>query len=173
MQVTCWVQLGWGPRLEDLSEAAVKFRIDYGLHGWVPGLDGQIIFREEVDSNRAIRLAWDFSEEVMRSTNLWRAVPVLWRSTVVKIPAAWFLIVTGTPAEPWDSYPGCIAIAKPVWQRIGSQLPFSASEKEGMYIWRGPDYAAAAPPWPATEMPTGDPIFSPEGDPPDFIEIEE
>ena len=170
--MTCWVKLGWGPRLEDLSEAAAKFHSDFGLHSWVLGHGGQLIFREEVDSDRAVRLAWGFHVEVKRSADLWRAVPVLWPSTVVKIPAGWFLIMTATPAEPWDSYAGSIAIAAPVWRHIGSQLPFSASEESGMFVWRGPDDAPAPPPFPRKE--TADhPVFLPDGDPPDFIEIEE
>jgi hypothetical protein len=136
------------------------------------GHGGQLIFREEVDSDRAVRLAWDFQVEVKRSADLWRAVPVLWRSTVVKIPAGWFLIMTATPAEPLDSYAGSIAIAAPVWRHIGSQLPFSASEQSGMFVWRGPDDAPGAQPFPRTE--TADhPVSSPDGDRPDFIEIEE
>jgi len=110
--------------------------------------------------------------EVKRSADLWRAVPVLWPSAVVKIPAEWFLIMTATPAEPWDSYAGSIAIAAPVWRQIGSQLPFSANEESGMFLWRGPDDVPAVPPFPRMET-AGHPVFSPDGDPPDLIEIEE
>lgn len=172
MRVTCWVQLGWGPRLEDLSGAAAKFCSDYGLRRWVLGHDEQLIFREEVDADRAVRLAWDLHDQVKRSANLWRAVPVLWPSTVVRIPAAWFLIMTDTPEEPWDSYAGSIAIAAPVWEHIGSQLPFSAAEESGMFVWRAPHDAPAATPFPRIET-FDDPVFSPDGDPPDFIQIEE
>ena len=146
--MTCWVKLGWGPRLGNLSDAAKKFHSDYGLRRWVLGHDAQLIFREEVDSDRAVRLAWDFYEELQHSANLWRAVPVLWPSTVVKIPAAWSLVMTDTPAEPRDSYAGSIAIAAPVWRHIGSQLPFSAGEESGMFVWHGPHDAPAAQPFP-------------------------
>jgi hypothetical protein len=170
--VTCWVQLGWGPRLEDLSKAAVEFHSDHGLRSWVLNHNGQLTFREDVDSDRAVRLAWDFHVEVQNSANLWRAVPVLWPSTVVKIPAGWSLVMTATPAEPCGSYPGFIAIAAPVWRHIGSQLPFSASEESGMFVWRGPGDAPAAPPSPWMET-EDDRVFAPDGDPPDFIRIEE
>jgi hypothetical protein len=46
---------------------------DYGLRGWILGHGGQLIFKEEVDSDRAVRLAWDFQVEVKRSADLWRA----------------------------------------------------------------------------------------------------
>jgi hypothetical protein len=160
--VSCFVKLGWKPRLENLTDAAACFRREHSLDEWMRGRDSQLILRAEGDLAYAGRLVRDFHQEVVRS------------DSVVNAPASWFLVVASRPWEPDDSFSSCIVIEELVLWHVGTEPVFEYSEKVGMCIWRAPRPAQPQPSSPSEDERAGDePLFSPDGDQPDFIEIEE
>jgi hypothetical protein len=173
--VSCYAKLGWGPGLENLTGAAARFRTKHGLFEWMLGRDGQLILTAEVDSARAARLVRDFYDEVMRSNEIWRVVPIIRSYCVVNPPASWFLVATSRPWGPDDSFSRCIVTEDPLLSHVGAAPPrFENGDKTGMCIWRGPEPVQREVSSPREEERVDDePLFSPEGDPPDLFEIEE
>jgi hypothetical protein len=173
--VSCFVKLGWGPRLENLKEAAARFRSEHGLNEWILGRDGQLILKAEVDLAHAAQLVLDFHQGLTLSSNIWWSVPIIRRCySVVNFSASWFLVVTSTPWEPDDSLSRCIAVTELVLWHLGNPFHLEYSKKAGMCIWRGPELVEqpSSPPR-EEEHAGGEPLFSPDAAPPDFIEIEE
>jgi hypothetical protein len=111
----------------------------------------------------------------MRSLDIRRAVPILRSYAVVNPLASWFLVATSGPWRPDDAFSQCIAVEDPLLAYVGAAPPrFERGDEAGMCIWR---YVAEPVKWEAlfaAEPRAGDePLFSPEGDPPDFFAIEE
>lgn len=168
------MKLGWGPRLEDLTDAAARFRSEHGLEECILGRDGQLILKAEGDPAYAARLVRDFHDEVMRGKDFWLFGPGYRPYSLVNARAPWFLVVTSRPWEPDDSFSRCIATEEPAMWHIGTAPRFEYSQEAGMYIWRGPEPVRQQASSPSEEEDEGEePLFSPEGDEPDFIEIEE
>jgi hypothetical protein len=172
--VSCFVKLGWGAQLENLTAAAARFGSDYRLYPWMRGRDGQLILKAEGDWSEAARMVRAFQQEALRSHEIWRVVPILRTLCVVNPAASWFLFATERPSDPDESLSRCIAADELILWHVGTALGLEYDQTSRMYVWKGPDAVPLQPSSPGEQEPAADePLFSPEGDPPDFIEIEE
>ena len=161
--------------MENLTDAAARFVAEHGLEEWMRGRDSQLILKAEVNPAQAARLVHDYYDAVMRSLDIRRVVPILRSYGVVNPLTSWFLVVTSEPWRPDDAFSRCIAVEDPLLAHVGARPPrFERGDETGMCIWRYLPEPVKWEPLFATEPCAGiEPLFSPEGDPPDFFAIEE
>jgi hypothetical protein len=173
--VSCYVELGWGPKLQNLTSEATRFQTEHGFEEWTWGRDGQLILKAEVDQAQAARLVRDFYVRVMRSLGVW-PVPTLRSYSVVNPLASWFLVVTEKAWRSEDAFSRCIAVDEPLLYHVGVAPPqFDPPGDSGMCIWRHTAEPVTSQTLFAMEQArtSEEPLFSPEGDAPDFFTIEE
>jgi hypothetical protein len=167
------VKLGWGAQLENLTAPAARFRSEYRLCPWMRGRDSELILKAEGDWPETARLVRAFQQEVIRAHEIWRVVPVLRTLCVVNPAASWFLFATSLPSDPDDSLSRCIAADELILWHVGTALGLKYDQTARMCVWKGPDPVPLQPSSSSEQEAPDEPFFSPEGDPPDFIEIEE
>jgi len=127
----------------------------------------------------AAQLVKDFYREVLRSDDIatpasliasYRVGNVSHR--VVNVWAPWSLVVTTN--RTWEgSFPRCIAIDELVLWHLGDAVPLVYSEEAGLCIWKDPVPVDPDSSPPDEKHADTGPLFAPEGEPPDFIEVEE
>ena len=93
---------------------------------------------------------------------------------VVNPAASWFFFAISRASDLDDSLSRCIAADELILWHVGTALGLEYFQTARMCVWKGPDPLPLQPSSPSEQEPaTDEPLFSPEGDPPDFIEIEE
>ena len=76
--------------------------------------------------------------------------------------------------KPDHSFSRCVAVDDPLLFFVGAAPPrFEDSGQAGMNIWRGPEPVQWAPAVGDEPRAGAEPLVSPEGEAPDFFEIEE